>query len=85
MSTEVKRAGLVFRLNPETIKELESIEADAVALARNIESLPLHDFQQVRMIFDRFYLVLNRVHHNLILVDLEFDPGQKPEPEVVMQ
>jgi len=62
---------LVYRMNPETAKELRIIEAEAVALAVALGTLAPGDFERVKYVFDRFFSVLECVNANLILVDVE--------------
>jgi hypothetical protein len=85
MSVEMRRGGLVFRLNDATISELQSIETAALELALELEGLAPEDFDRVKHIFDRFFSVLGRVNENLILVDVGFRPEGALAPHRRMQ
>jgi hypothetical protein len=60
---------LVFRLNAASERELDSIKAEAISLARSAEALSDAEFARLKPVFDRFFGLLARVNSNLVLVD----------------
>ena len=62
---------LIFRISCQSMAELEEIRAEALALVKSLEDLSDADWQRLRPLFDRFFLVLARVQNNLILVDVD--------------
>ena len=69
---------MIFRMNAQSALELESIKAEAVALARSTEALSDAEFARVKPVLDRFFRLLARVNTNLVLVDAGRDSEDSP-------
>ncbi|MDR2891614.1 MAG: hypothetical protein LBV80_00785 [Deltaproteobacteria bacterium] len=68
---------LTFRLNEQTVSELDSLNAAVVSLAQKLKKLDPQTFRRVKHVFDDFFDVLPRVRDNMIMVDVEKNTEQK--------